>query len=86
MMVDPERIINRLLIGSIITTATWTLATGDFDTVFGVLTWFAITLFVQEDIYDFVRKKRKQARRKKRAMRKSRREAEKYDYRERMGA
>lgn len=86
MMVDPERIINRLLIGSIITTATWTLATGDFDTVFGVLTWFAITLFVQEDIYDFVRKKRRQARRRKRAMRRSRLEAEENDYQERMGA
>lgn len=86
MMVDPERIINRLLVGSIITTATWTLVTGDFDTVFGVLTWFAITLFVQEDIYDFVRKKRRQARRKKRATRKSRCEAEEHDYRERMGA
>lgn len=58
MMVDPERIIYRLVIGSIITMAMWTLATGDFDTVFGVFTWFAITLFVQEDIYDFVRKKR----------------------------
>ena len=59
MMVNAEKVIYRLLIGSVITAATWTLMTGDFDTVFGVLTWFAITLFVQEDIYDFVRKKRR---------------------------
>ena len=50
MMVNAEKVIYRLLIGSVITAATWTLMTGDFDTVFGVLTWFAITLFVQEDL------------------------------------
>lgn len=82
MMVNAEKVIYRLLIGSVITAATWTLMTGDFDTVFGVLTWFAITLFVQEDIYDFVRKKRRQARRNNFKIHK----AEETDSRERMGA
>lgn len=82
MMVNAEKVIYRLLIGSVITAATWTLMTGDFDTVFGVLTWFAITLFVQEDIYDFVRKKRRQARRKNLKIHK----AAETDSRERMEA
>ena len=76
MMVNAEKVIYRLLIGSVITAATWTLMTGDFDTV------FEITLFVQEDIYDFVRKKRRQARRKNLKIHK----AAETDSRERMGA
>ena len=65
MMVDPERIIYRLVIGSVITTVTWTLAIGDFDTVVRVLAWFTITLLVQEDVYDFVRSKRRKGTKRK---------------------
>lgn len=67
MKVDPERIINRLLIGSGITMALWTLMTGDFDSVYCVMVLYAIVLFVQEDIYDFAREQKRKARRRARS-------------------
>lgn len=67
MRVDPERIINRLLIGSGITMALWTLMTGDFDSVYCIMVLYALVLFIQEDIYDLVREQRQKARRRARS-------------------
>lgn len=67
MKVDPERIINRLLIGSGITMALWTLMTGDFDSVYCIMVLYAIVLFIQEDIYDFAREQKRKARRRARS-------------------
>lgn len=52
MLVDPERIIVRLLTGSVITIATVTLMTHDFETVFGTMAMYALMLFLQEEVYE----------------------------------
>lgn len=52
MLVDPERIIVRLLTGSVITIAIVTLMTHDFETVFSTMAMYAMTLFLQEEIYE----------------------------------